>query len=151
MGIWLFDEKERHLALQVLQKLLVDHDRTEDGEDEENEEVGAQLKKISVTDLFGKRGKTPPPPPHSENQTSPSIMDLLSKAKVKHPPPDLPSQPQVFASSNSLDVVIIENFSHLPASTSLKSFTTSVAQFLQSNPQLLAGLHRKCIEKDASK
>ena len=137
MGIWLFDEKERQLALNVLQSKLKG-EAGEEGKGVEQVELEGddvvlnhnahntnntqtQLKPISVTDLLGS----------NDNKSSPSILDILSKAKVS----------TVIPSSNSLDTLIVDKFKDLPSTTSLKSFTNSVCQFLQENPQLLASLH----------
>lgn len=145
MGIWLFDEKERQLALNVLQSKLKGEAGEEGKGVEEVELEGddvvlnhnthnfnnahnthntqTQLKPISVTDLLGS----------NDIKSSPSILDILSKAKVSTAVP----------SSNSLDTLIADKFKDLPSTTSLKSFTNSVCQFLQENPQLLASVHRQ--------
>lgn len=129
MGIWLFDEQERQLALNVLKDLLEGNSATDQSDEEEEEKrdkltnENVQLKHISVTDLLG-GGKN--------LGKSPSILDLLAKAKVNEE-----SQP------TSLDDSILKHFQNSPVPASLKSFTNSVCQLLQSNPQLLAALHRQ--------
>lgn len=137
MGIWLFDEKERQLALDVLQSKLngteVDSDHDIEDNDSANTSSTAQLKPISVTDLLGgsKASSSSSPTP------TPSILDILSKAKM----PKSTSRP------SSLETEITENFKDLPSETSLKVFTDSVCLFLRSNPQLLASLHSQLTTK----
>lgn len=132
MGIWLFDEKERQLALNVLDDLLQGEENDgiplSDSSTEPSSESVQQLKHISVTDLLGVK----------KLEKSPSILDLLSKAQVKESPSPSPSV------SSSLDKTIFEHFCETePVSPSLKSFTESVCEFIRANPQLLAPLHRQ--------
>jgi hypothetical protein len=139
MGIWLFDEKERQLALDVLQSKLngteADSDHDIEDNDSANTSSTAQLKPISVTDLLGgskaSSSSSPTPTP------TPSILDILSKAKM----PKSTSRP------SSLETEITENFKDLPSETSLKVFTDSVCLFLRSNPQLLASLYSQLTTK----
>lgn len=159
MGIWLFDEKERQLALNVLQSKLngAAEDAGEGGKVEEVVDVNdddddvvlsndshdtrtlhdtptqTQLKPISVTDLLGS----------NDNKSSPSILDILSKAKRSTSTATSTATSTSAPSSNSLDTFIVDEFKDLPSTTSLKSFTNSVCHFLQENPQLLASLHRQ--------
>lgn len=130
MGIWLFDEKERQLALDVLQSKLNGTETDSDHDIEDNVST-AQLKPISVTDLLGGSKASSSPTP------TPSILDILSKAKM----PKSASRP------SSLETEITENFKDLPSETSLKVFTDSVCLFLRSNPQLLASLHSQLTTK----
>lgn len=149
MGIWLFDEKERQLALNVLQSKLNSSDSDSDDEDSfvnnSDDNIGdksgnnTQLKPISVTDLLG------------GNKSSPTILDILSKAKISQPSPapnhhQTQQQPSP-SSSSPLETAICDKFNGLSADTSLKSFTNSVCQFIQANPQLLASLHRQVTSK----
>jgi hypothetical protein len=139
MGIWLFDEKERQLALDVLQSKLngteADSDHDIEDNDSANTSSTAQLKPISVTDLLG--GSKASSSSSSSPTPTPSILDILSKAKM----PKSTSRP------SSLETEITENFKDLPSETSLKVFTDSVCLFLRSNPQLLASLHSQLTTK----
>ena len=140
MGIWLFDEKERQLALNVLQSILSsdpfsDSENSTETTEINNSSNSSQLKPISVTDLLGNNKK-------SESKSKPSILEILSKAKIAHNPTPVDSH-----ETRSLESKILMNFKDLPQSTSLKSFINSVCQFLQTNPQLLASLHRQLTDK----
>lgn len=159
MGIWLFDEKERQLALNVLQSILngqSDSDSDDDTEDSfvnsadnsfnnadntitiaaSKNSTPSQLKPISVTDLLG------------VSKSSPTILDILSKAKVSNPAPSHQQpEPSDSSQSSTLETAICDKFKDLPAETSLKSFTNSVCQFIQANPQLLAALHSQLTSK----
>lgn len=136
MGIWLFDEKERQLALNVLESLLNNSEESEI-EDEQSgsaHHTQTQLKPILVTDLLGTTGK---------KEKTPSILDLLAKAKIKdEASSNSAGNTAVTNVAQTLESAITERFKDLPPSTSLKSFTNSVCQFIQSNPQLLTSLHR---------
>lgn len=136
MGIWLFDEKERHIALSVLQGILAGSPSSDS--DSDSPVNPQQLKPISVTDLLG--GKTA--------EKTPNILDLLSKAKIKD---DHETRNSSLQETNalSLEDAISNHFAsstELPP-TSLKSFTSAVCTFLQENPQLLAAAHRKLVTK----
>lgn len=133
MGIWLFDENERQLALNVLQSILSDSPKDADGtEDYESVQITQNwhLKPINVTDLLGNK------------TSSPSILELLSKAKVEK---------EESIMKIDLESAIVDKFNHLPPSTSLNSFTNSVCQFLHANPQLLASLHRQLTQNNNKK
>ena len=138
MGIWLFDVQERQLAFDVLDDLLkgkvVDHSDGEELNHQTQINTVQQLKPISVNDLLNPSGTSKPA------EKPASILDLLSKARVKETP------------ALSLDDAILEHFSsdynfnsnyNISVPASLKSFTESVCQLLQSNPHLLAPLHRQ--------
>lgn len=136
MGIWLFDEKERQSALTVLEQLL----QVENGADNTDENV--HLKKISVTDLLGKPEKL---------EKSQNILDLLSKAKIKHDeivenehfPVKTASVAPINNHLTALSSAIFDHFNNQPIPSSLKSFTSVICNFLTDNPQLLAPLHRQ--------
>lgn len=131
MGIWLFDEKERQLALKVLQSILTGNSEDEEAEeDDQSSNNSAQLKSISVADLLGANEKEKPP----------SILEILSKAKTAKETTKEPTNEPV----KSLENAILDNFEgNLSASVSLESFTSLVCEFLQETPQILAALHRK--------
>ena len=145
MGIWLFDEKERQLALNVLQGLS---NEPEDSDEYETSvpscktktSVPAQLKQISVTDLLADSSFSISTAETEINvEKSPSILDLLSKAIVKN---SLPSESPL----PSLEQFIIDQFVDNPPPSSLKSFANSVCQSIQNNPQILTNLHRRLVE-----
>lgn len=145
MGIWLFDETERQLALNVLQSLLtkvVDSEESDDESEQEQQASPQQMKPISVTDLLGTTSSSSSSS-NSKKEKTPSILDLLAKAKIKDDATTATSP-----SLTSLEAAISDKFRDLPASTSLKSFTNSVCQFIQSNPQLLTTLHRDLINRN---
>ena len=105
-----------------------------------DDKASSQLKPISVTDLLG----------NNNSSSSPSILEILSKAKVaKSQQSQQTEQPEVThpEPQSSLETLIMDKFKNLPSETSLKSFTNSVCQFIQTNPQLLASLHRQLINK----
>lgn len=149
MGIWLFDEKERHIALSLLQSILAG---SVSSDSDSNAELPAaksqQLKAISVNELLGGGGKTA--------EKTPNILDLLSKAKIKDDHNDtnftvtnLSTASAAHPPAASLEDAIIKHFSASTAQppASLKSFTSAVSTFLQENPQLLAAAHRKLVMK----
>lgn len=155
MGIWIFDEKERQSALNILQTLL-----------SPNTSDTAQLKPISFTDLLGvslpiknnikdtdtfntKIKINTKPKPNFTNTTDisnptdiskPTILDLLSKAKIRDP-----------TDNDNLTKEIKNHFSNITSNanfdskTSLKDFTNQICEFLRANPQVLASLHRDLI------
>lgn len=149
MGIWLFDEKERKLALNLLQTLLSPNSTAET----------VQLKAISFTDLLGvsvkdniqeklkgmekEKEKDIKPTSYNNNNTNttnnPSILDLLSKAKLRDA-----------KDGDNLTREIKKHFSsganaNFSSTTSLKDFTHQTCEFLRANPRLLASLHRDLV------
>lgn len=151
MGIWIFDEKERQSALNILQTLL-----------SPNISDTAQLKPISFTDLLGvslpikdnikdtdtfnTKIKTKPKPnvtntiSNTTDTNKPTILDLLSKAKIRDS-----------TDNDNLTEEIKKHFSNITSNanfdskTSLKDFTNKICEFLRANPQVLASLHRDLV------
>lgn len=151
MGIWLFDENERHLALSVLESII------SDSEEDKSKEQQLNLKSISINELLNTRTNVIDTANSNDNDNitntnttgiagtatngtdTPNIFDLLSKAKIK--------EPTIINDKHdptTLENSILQHFSsqnYFP--TSLKSFTTNVCTFIQENPQVLAGIHCK--------
>lgn len=147
-GIWLFDEKERQLAFNLLSQLHTGSNSSSNSSTTSNN--NNQLKKISISDLFNSKASSSADVSSANNinntnesrtdsQTSNILQDLFSKAKMRTASP---ANERVPVRDQDLSEFICSNFTSTATPTSISDFADLVADLIKRNPNSLNRIHR---------